>query len=101
MDGNATSIADAIKEKLSKEMDIADISLTDVSNGCGTSYSLKVVSDYFKDKRTLARHRAVNKIIKEEIGKLHAFSVSTLTVEENQKELDNSKASEAQPTSAN
>ncbi|KAJ2669519.1 BolA-like protein [Coemansia sp. RSA 1085] len=101
MDSNAKSIPEVIKEKLSKEMDIADISLTDVSDGCGTSYSLRVVSDYFKGKRTLARHRAVNKIIKEEISKLHAFSVSTLTVDENRKELDNSEASEAQPTATN
>ncbi|KAJ2848734.1 hypothetical protein IWW36_003119 [Coemansia brasiliensis] len=75
MESEAKSIPEVIEEKLCKAMDIAEFSLKDVSNGCGTSYSLKIVSDYFKGKRTLARHQTVNKIIKEEIKKLHAFSV--------------------------
>lgn len=60
--------------------------LTDVSNGCGTSYSTVIVSEKFVGKSLLERHRMVNGALAEEMKQIHAFSMKTLTPEQWEKQ---------------
>jgi stress-induced morphogen len=41
----------------------------------GDKYKVVVESEYFRGKSTLQKHRDVNECLKEEIAKIHAFSV--------------------------
>lgn len=53
--------------------------VVDISDGCGQSYEVIVVSSLFEGKNTLARHRLVNEAAKELILQIHAFSQKTYT----------------------
>ena len=46
-----------------------------------------VVSDKFNGKRMVQQHQMVNKILSEEIERMHGITVSTLTHQEYQKQL--------------
>lgn len=54
----------------------------DLSYGCGQSFDIVVVSDFFQGKSKLMRSRAVNKAVKEELQEIHAFSCKCYTEEE-------------------
>lgn len=58
------------------------IIVTDLSYGCGQSFDIVVVSDFFQGKNKLMRSRAVNKAVKEELQEIHAFSCKCYTEEE-------------------
>uniref|UniRef100_A0A8C9GMW2 BolA-like protein n=1 Tax=Piliocolobus tephrosceles TaxID=591936 RepID=A0A8C9GMW2_9PRIM len=69
-------------EKLSSALTPTVLELIDKSCGCGTSFDALIVSNNFTDKRLLDRHRLVNNIIKEELPKIHAFSMKCHTPEQ-------------------
>ena len=50
----------------------------DESDGCGSKFSLVVVSTAFDGMPLLARHRAVNTCLADEIAKIHAITMKTL-----------------------
>ena len=52
------------------------------TGGCGTSFTATLVSPAFAKKTTLARHRLVNGMLKEEVGRIHAWTVRCYTPEE-------------------
>lgn len=56
--------------------------VTDTSNGCGQSFDVVVISDFFHGKNKLSRCRMVNKALAEEIAEVHAFGAKCYTVEE-------------------
>ncbi|XP_062528877.1 bolA-like protein 2 isoform X2 [Bombyx mori] len=56
--------------------------VTDESDGCGAKFSVLIVSDKFKGKPLLARHRLVNTLLQEELKTIHAFTQKTLTVDQ-------------------
>lgn len=53
--------------------------MQDDSDGCGSKFSVLVVSDAFVGKPPLARHRAVNSVLADEIAKIHAIQLKTMT----------------------
>ncbi|AQZ12612.1 FRA2 (YGL220W) [Zygosaccharomyces parabailii] len=53
--------------------------VTDISGGCGQSFDIVVVSNSFLGKNKLQRSRLVNKILKDEIAQIHAFSCKCYT----------------------
>ncbi|KAG9046843.1 hypothetical protein FS837_003551 [Tulasnella sp. UAMH 9824] len=58
------------------------LEIMDTSSGCGSSYAVIIVNPTFEGKMTLARHRWVNELLKEEIAQMHAFSQKTYTPKE-------------------
>ncbi|XP_039750717.1 bolA-like protein 2 [Pararge aegeria] len=71
-----------LKEKLIKELDAVHVEVTDESDGCGGKFSALIVSDRFRGKPLLARHRLVNAALQEELKSIHAFTQRTLTAEQ-------------------
>lgn len=94
------SIQTTLKDKLeARHVDIADLSGThprlgaspfsagtsaDLSDtgGCGQMFEAVIVSPQFAKKTTLARHRLVNGVLKEEIAAIHAWTPKCFTPEE-------------------
>lgn len=58
---------------------VSHLEIEDESSGCGENYAIVVVSEAFNGKSTLARHRLVNEVLKEQISQMHAFSQKTFT----------------------
>ncbi|PCH42984.1 bola-like protein [Wolfiporia cocos MD-104 SS10] len=58
---------------------ITHLEIIDQSSGCGENYAVFVVSAAFEGKNTLARHRFINDLLKDQIARMHAFSQKTLT----------------------
>jgi len=58
---------------------VSHLEIIDVSSGCGENYAVIVVSEVFAGKTTLARHRFINEVLKDEIAQMHAFSQKTFT----------------------
>jgi len=56
--------------------------IEDMSGGCGQMFNATIVSPQFAKKMTLARHRLVNGVLKEEIAKIHAWTPKCFTPEE-------------------
>jgi len=54
-----------------------------VPDGSESHFKVVIVSDNFKDKLPVARHRMVNKALEEELKReIHALALHTLTMEE-------------------
>ncbi|GME96350.1 hypothetical protein B5S28_g1008 [[Candida] boidinii] len=67
-----------IRERLSA----TEVEVQDMSGGCGQAFAVIIVSDVFKGKNKLMRHRFVNNALKDEIAQIHAFTQKGFTVEE-------------------
>lgn len=52
------------------------------AGGCGQMLEAIIVSPQFTNKSTLARHRLVNNLLKEEIAAIHAWTPKCFTPEE-------------------
>ncbi|KZV80901.1 bola-like protein [Exidia glandulosa HHB12029] len=64
---------------LKNVLNVSHLEITDTSSGCGENYSIVIVSASFEGKTTLARHRLVNELLKDQIAQMHAFSQKTYT----------------------
>lgn len=53
-----------------------------IQGGCGQAFKAKIVSPQFAGLNSLKRHRLVNAALKDEIGRIHAWSAKCLTPEE-------------------
>jgi len=53
-----------------------------VPEGSESHFKVTVVSKEFEGKMLLARHRAVNKTLEEELKSIHALAIHTLTPEQ-------------------
>ncbi|AMD22433.1 HGR094Wp [Eremothecium sinecaudum] len=72
-----------IYDKLANDVPEFDQALiVDSSAGCGQSFDIVVVSNWFEGKNRLQRSRAINKILKAEIAEMHAVRVKCYTVDE-------------------
>ncbi|KAL4077462.1 bola protein [Scleroderma citrinum] len=69
----------ALEEHIRKEIPVSHLEIEDQSNGCGANYAIVLVSEAFEGKSTLARHRFVNDLLKDQIAEMHAFSQKTFT----------------------
>ncbi|KAF8464813.1 bola protein [Gautieria morchelliformis] len=68
-----------LEQALRNALPISHLEIIDQSSGCGESYAVLIVSESFEGKMTLARHRMINELLKDQIVQMHAFSQKTLT----------------------
>lgn len=62
---------------------INESQMHNVPPGSESHFKIVIVSDKFKDKLLLARHRMVNQALQQELdGGIHAMALHTLTMEE-------------------
>ncbi|KAG5356224.1 putative bolA-like protein C8C9.11 [Yarrowia sp. B02] len=73
---------DSLKDILMDRLEAHHVEVTDASGGCGQAFEVLIVSDIFKGKNKLMRHRLVNTKLKEEIAAIHAFTQKSQTIEE-------------------
>lgn len=82
-----SDIEGAIREAFGT--DIFHLEIKDQSEaGCGAKFAVLLVSDTFKKKTTLQRHKIVNNVLQDIIPRLHAFSQKTLTQDEYAKQTN-------------
>ena len=68
---------------LTDRLSATHVAITDMSGGCGSAFSAEIVSAQFANCRTsLARHRLVNKVLKEELKVIHAWTAKLWSLEE-------------------
>ncbi|ORY58853.1 bola domain-containing protein [Pseudomassariella vexata] len=81
----------SLKNALTERLKATHVEVTDMSGGCGQSFTSLIVSPQFAGLNSLKRHRAVNAALKDEIAAIHAWSAKCQTPEE--WERDNAKNS--------
>ena len=85
-------MADQIKQKLQHEFAPLHVQVDDESymhaSGADAQSHFKVtlVTEQFADKRLLQRHRAINKLLADELQQIHALALHTYTPDEWQKQ---------------
>jgi len=101
---NSTGVtSETLKDKLEKELEATHVEIQDLSGsslkqfchqyekhtlivrwigGCGQMFEATIVSPKFEKKMTLARHRLVNGVLKQEIAAIHAWTPKCFTPEE-------------------
>lgn len=89
-----TTIQDRITRKLTdafspEHLEVVNESyMHNVPAGSESHFKVLIVSDSFKDKMLIARHRLVNKVLQDELGNhgdggsIHALALHTMTMEE-------------------
>ena len=94
MTTQTTTIQDTITRKLNdafspEHLEVINESyMHNVPEGSESHFKVLIVSDAFKDKMLIARHRMVNKILEEELNQdapgnsIHALALHTMTMEE-------------------
>ncbi|KAL1923640.1 uncharacterized protein VTP21DRAFT_8620 [Calcarisporiella thermophila] len=71
--------SESLHQALIERLEAQHVEVVDTSGGCGQSFEVVIVSPRFEGKTTLARHRLVNEVMKDEIAQIHAFSQKTYT----------------------
>ncbi|XP_002061305.3 bolA-like protein 2 [Drosophila willistoni] len=71
-----------LEDKLKEQLQAQHVQVTDESDGCGGKFSVVIVSEAFKNKTLLQKHRLVNSTLAEELKEIHAFSQKSYTPEE-------------------
>lgn len=86
------SVQKIIEEKLNTAFSPAFLKVENESHmhnvpaGSESHFKVQIVSDNFDNQMLINRHRAVNKVLEEELaGKIHALSIHTFTKDEWQK----------------
>ncbi|KAH8727954.1 bola protein [Phaeosphaeriaceae sp. PMI808] len=79
---NSGVTQEGIEKKLREGLGAVHVEIADLSGGCGQMYEAIIVSPQFTKKTTLARHRLVNTVLKEEIAAIHAWTPKCHTPEE-------------------
>ncbi|KAG3110126.1 hypothetical protein PI124_g12065 [Phytophthora idaei] len=86
-----------LETKIRREIGAALVEAVDLSDGCGSKFSLVVVHEGFKGQSLLERQRRVNDCLKEEMTHIHALQMKTWTPaqyeQKTQKKLPNSQSS--------
>ncbi len=89
-----TPVQDRITQKLNGAFSPEHLEVVNESHrhnvpeGSESHFKVVIVSDDFKDKMLIARHRLVNKILEDELkqeqseGGIHALALHTMTMEE-------------------
>lgn len=88
---------DQLETKIRREIGAALVEAVDLSDGCGSKFSLVVVHGGFEGQPLLDRQRRVNDCLKEEMTHIHALQMKTWTPAQyelkTQKKLPNSQSS--------
>ncbi|KAI0506353.1 bola domain-containing protein [Xylaria bambusicola] len=80
---STTSITEeSLKTALTERLKATHVEVTDMSGGCGQSFTSLIVSPLFAGQSSLKRHRAVNAALRDEIAAIHAWSAKCQTPEE-------------------
>ena len=66
-----------LQELVRTKMDVHDVSVRDISGGCGAMYEVYVCSNEFKGKRVVQQHRMITEILKEEVKNMHGLRIHT------------------------
>lgn len=88
---------DTLKSALTERLGAVHVEVTDMSGGCGQSFTSLIVSPQFVGLNSLKRHRAVNAALKTEIAAIHAWSAKCQTPEEWERERAKLGGGEARP----
>eukprot|EP00163_Fabomonas_tropica_P000673 TRINITY_DN10442_c0_g1_i1.p2 TRINITY_DN10442_c0_g1~~TRINITY_DN10442_c0_g1_i1.p2 ORF type:complete len:119 (-),score=26.52 TRINITY_DN10442_c0_g1_i1:118-474(-) len=72
---------DEIQAMIAEELPGADITVTDMSGGCGTFFQVRVVAEEFKGKPMVRQHQQLNKILKPAIPLMHGIRYETAAPE--------------------
>ncbi|KAI5920527.1 bola domain-containing protein [Camillea tinctor] len=72
----------SLKAALTERLNAVHVEVTDMSGGCGQSFTSLIVSPGFAGLSSLKRHRAVNAALRSEIAAIHAWSARCQTPEE-------------------
>ena len=86
------NIKELMDKKLSEKLEPTYLKVEDESHfhhvpkGAQTHFKIEIVSSRFENKKLLERHRIINEILKEEITKIRACSLHTLTPSEWEKD---------------
>ncbi|CAJ2509163.1 Uu.00g141890.m01.CDS01 [Anthostomella pinea] len=80
--GEPTITETSLKAALTERLKAVHVEVTDMSGGCGQSFTTLIVSPTFAGLNSLKRHRAVNAALKDEIAAIHAWSAKCQTPEE-------------------
>jgi len=64
---------------LTDKLNAQVVKVDDVSGGCGSFYTVVVVSQKFEGLSTIKQHRAVTEVLEAEIGKMHGLTIKTMT----------------------
>lgn len=83
--GNGHLKPQQLSSALIERLGASHVEVRDSSGGCGQAFEVVVVSEQFKGKSRLARHRAVNNALTNEIAAIHAFTQKAYTPEEYEK----------------
>jgi len=81
MDSNADFKAQ-IEEKLTTSLSPSTLDVVDTSGGCGSSFTVTVVSEKFVSLRALKRHQLVYGALGDTMEKIHAIEIKAYTPEE-------------------
>ncbi|KAI0844996.1 bola-like protein [Daldinia vernicosa] len=87
----------SLKAALTERLEAVHVEVTDMSGGCGQSFTSLIVSPHFAGQNSLKRHRAVNAALRDEIAAIHAWSAKCLTPEEWQRDKDDKEKSSGPP----
>ncbi|SPO04298.1 related to BolA domain protein [Cephalotrichum gorgonifer] len=71
-----------LQEALVERLNATKVEVDDISGGCGQAFKATIVSPQFVGLNTLKRHRLVNAALKEEIARIHAWTMTCLTPEQ-------------------
>ncbi|KAH7029009.1 bola protein [Microdochium trichocladiopsis] len=82
----STITESTLSAALTERLEATHVQVTDMSGGCGQSFTSLIVSPQFRGLNSLKRHRAVNAALKAEIAAIHAWSAKCLTPEEWEKQ---------------
>lgn len=73
----STTPSDAMAAKLRQELDAVNVTVEDVSGGCGSMYKAYVESPKFAGLNVVKQHQLVQGVLKAEIADMHGFSLKT------------------------
>ncbi|KAF3025079.1 hypothetical protein E8E14_014530 [Neopestalotiopsis sp. 37M] len=76
----------SLRSAIAERLNAVHVEVTDMSGGCGQSFTSLIVSPQFAGLNSLKRHRAVNAALKQEIAAIHAWSAKCQTPEEWEKD---------------
>lgn len=66
-----------LEHLLKSKLNPNKLCVTDISGGCGQSFSIDIESFDFKGKSIIQQHRLVNSILKEEMKDIRAVQLKT------------------------
>ena len=69
--------SEAMEAKLRDQLDAVNVTVEDVSGGCGAMYKAYVESPRFAGLNTVKQHKLVQGVLKEEIAEMHGFTLKT------------------------